>query len=236
MRTPILFVLFFSLLSILSAQRSVSGSGNIVTEERKVANAFTKIEASNAIKVEIRKGKSTALSVEADDNLIQYVQTEVSGNTLSVRIKSNTNMRQTTKMIVYVTMPEIKSIDVSGAATVSMMSEFSGDHLDVEAGGAGQVKVDFVGRKVRVDVGGAGRVELRGSADEADYDASSAGLIDAKALSAKVVVARANSAGNIKLTATESLDAKANSAASIRYEGNPKKLYTDSNSAGSVRG
>lgn len=236
MRTPLLVVFFFFIISLLSAQRSVRGSGNVVTQDRDVEKTFTEIDASNAIKVIVERGDQHSIRVEADDNLIDHIETEVYGNALHARIKPNQNYRQTTKMIVYVTMPELERIEASGAALVTTMSEFSGDELRVEASGAAGVRVEFNGNRVVADADGAGSVEIRGSVEYANLDASSAASINAKELSAKNVEADAHSAASIKVTATESLDAKANSAAVIRYYGDPKKIYTDSNSAGSIKG
>ena len=73
---------------------------------------------------------------------------------------------------------------------------------------------------------------------ETDVKASDLALARAKYaydLEAEEVLAKANSAGSVKVFATKLIDAKANSGGSIRYRGNPAKEYTSSNSGGSVR-
>jgi hypothetical protein len=45
----------------------------------------------------------------------------------------------------------------------------------------------------------------------------------------------ASSAGSVKVSASEELDAHASSGGSIRYRGNPDKSVTNSSSGGSVR-
>lgn len=236
MRTPLLLTFFFFFITLLSAQRTIKGSGDVVTQDRKVENTFNEIEAYNAIKVVVELGDEHSVKVEADDNLLEYIVTEVRGNTLTTKLKSGKNYRHNTKMIVHITMPELARIDVSGAAMVTSKSTFSGDKLRIDASGAARVEVGFNGENIMADVNGAAKVELFGSSTNADYEASGAGSIYAKAMKAKNVEASASSAGSIKLTATESLDAEANSAGSIRYDGNPSKIYTDSNSAGSISG
>lgn len=236
MRLPIVLVLLFSFFSILTAQRSVRGSGNVVSQERTVDRPFTKIETGGATEVEITKGKNHAIRVETDDNLQEYLLTETNGETLQIRFRSNTNIRNMSKLRIYVTMPELTGIDADGASKVTTMSAFSGDDMDIEVGSAAIVKVEFTGNRVKGYVGSAGTLELVGATEEADYTAGSAGTIRAKDMIAKRVSAKANSAGSIKMTATEEIRAKANSAGSIRYDGNPEKVFTDADSGGSIKG
>ena len=63
----------------------VKGSGNVVKENRGVSD-FTEIDVSNAIQVEIVAQKDFSVEVEADDNILPLITTEIRGNVL--RIKS----------------------------------------------------------------------------------------------------------------------------------------------------
>lgn len=235
MRLPIIFILFLSLLTSLAAQRSLRGSGNVTTEDRSVTEAFERIEATRAIIVEVQRGDRHAISVKADDNLQQYIVTEVRNGTLRAYLDNNKNYKSTSKMIVYVTTPELTSIEASGASRVVTNDRFEGDEMYVDVSGAAQVRLDFVGRELKAEVGGAGQVELRGSADEVHFEADSAGSLRAKGFTAKVARVEASSAASIQLRATREIHAEANSASSIRYEGNPERVFTEANSAATIK-
>src|SRR5690606_6445715 len=63
---------------------SVSGSGNVIIEKREVQKNFDKIRVSSLLKVELEQAPNYEIIVEADDNIIPYITTEVEGNTLKV--------------------------------------------------------------------------------------------------------------------------------------------------------
>jgi hypothetical protein len=107
--------------------------------------------------------------------------------------------------------------------------------LEVSASSAANVEINVDAGSIRASASSAGEVELDGKAESFEGDASSAGEIDAYDLVAKRVEVDASSAGSIKITATDELDARASSGGSIRYRGNPNKSITNSTSGGSVK-
>ncbi|MEI9957281.1 MAG: DUF2807 domain-containing protein [Ferruginibacter sp.] len=59
-----------------------TGSGNVVTENRTVDN-FTGIDVSSSFDVEVKIGSPASVRVEADDNIIKYIVTKVSGERIN---------------------------------------------------------------------------------------------------------------------------------------------------------
>ncbi|MDQ2746962.1 MAG: DUF2807 domain-containing protein, partial [Acidobacteriota bacterium] len=92
----------------------VQGSGTSKTETRS-ATGFTKIDAGGALNVEVTVGKSFAVEVQADDNLLANIKTETSGDTL--KIYSADRISSKTPINVKVSMPEIENFEVSGASS-----------------------------------------------------------------------------------------------------------------------
>jgi hypothetical protein len=78
-------------------------------------------------------------------------------------------------------------------------------------------------------------MELKGSAKYVEMDASSAGEINGYDLEAEEARVEASSAGDIKISVTQKIEAYASSGASIRYRGNPMKTNTNASSGGSVK-
>ena len=94
--------------------KGVKGSGVTKIEKREVAG-FKKIEVSGAIEVEITAQKDFSVEVEADDNLLEYVKTEVEGETLKIYTKSR--IWKQNKIRVVIAMPELTETEVSGTVT-----------------------------------------------------------------------------------------------------------------------
>ncbi len=90
----------------------IKGSGTSKTEQRNVTG-FNEIEAGGAVNLEVDVGKEFSVTVEADDNLLQYIKTEVSGDTL--KIYSEGKISPTAKFNVKISMPALEGLDVSGA-------------------------------------------------------------------------------------------------------------------------
>ena len=241
MKHSILLIIFLSLFGTLSAQFNynggrgdkIKGNGRITTETR-TASSFTDIDVGTSIRVEITQSKSHTIEVEAEENLLPYVVTEISGKELHIHFKKGVSIKANEPIIVHVNMADLREIDAGSASSVTTTSLFKGTDLAVECGSSAQVEVEFEGNSVRADVGSAGRVELRGAVNSVDLEVSSAGVINAGELKAKNAKVEANSAGSMSVYASERLDADASSAASIRYKGNPREVFTDSSSAGRV--
>ncbi|MEM9413616.1 MAG: DUF2807 domain-containing protein, partial [Planctomycetota bacterium] len=70
----------------------VAGSGVMMTEARAVGE-FQKIKLSGSGSVIVQCGNENSLTVTADDNLLEWIQTEVRGDTLF--ITSTKNIRPT---------------------------------------------------------------------------------------------------------------------------------------------
>ena len=116
----------------------VQGSGVSKTETRSV-NGFSKIDAGGALNVEVTVQKDFSVEVQADDNLLANIKTEVDGDTL--KIFSEDRISPKTRVNVKISMPELKGLDVSGASSGNV-SNVKADSLELRASGATKIKVD----------------------------------------------------------------------------------------------
>ena len=96
MKNSIKILLFVFMIILVSsacivpfAPRLVRGSGDIVKESRDV-DGFDRIVVTGAGTVIITQGGSESLTIETDDNLMEYIETEVSGNTLEIGFTRDT--------------------------------------------------------------------------------------------------------------------------------------------------
>src|SRR3982751_1333694 len=62
----------------------VKGSGNTATEKRDISG-FKSVDVGGIFKVEITTQKDFAVEVEADDNLMSLIRTDVDGGVLTIR-------------------------------------------------------------------------------------------------------------------------------------------------------
>ena len=62
---------------------TVEGSGNIITEEREVAE-FTKVHLKGSGNVIVSQGQTQSLQVKTDDNIMPLIETDVSDKKLTI--------------------------------------------------------------------------------------------------------------------------------------------------------
>src|SRR5664279_3507781 len=107
-------IIILGITSCINGQywKTVSGHGNVVTKERKT-DSFTGLKVSSGIDVYLKQGNDESVSVEADENLHEYIITEVRNGVLNVY--SEYNIRDAEKKRVYVTMKEVNSIKTTSA-------------------------------------------------------------------------------------------------------------------------
>ena len=203
------------------------------TQTRSIG-PFTGVRAEEGIDVFLKKGPKESIRVEVSGTSLDNVITELSGSYLKVHMRSG-DYRGSVDVKVYVTYVKIDKLSASSAGSIFSEGSIETDDLELSASSAGNVDLTIQAGTVEVNVSSAGEVELQGTANTLVAEAASAGEIDAYDLTAKKVEAEASSAGSIKVSVTEELDAHSSSGASIRYRGNPNKSITNSTSGGSVK-
>jgi len=211
---------------------SVRGNGDVVTKERKT-ESFTGVKVSSGIDVYLKQGDNESMSVEADENLHEYIITEVRGGVLNVY--TDANIRQAERKRVYVTMKEIKSLRTTSAGDIVGQTPVKTDRLELSASSAGDIKLEVYASEIDLNISSSGDITLSGEAEKLNGDLSSAGDLNAYDLLVKEADLSASSAGNADIKVSERIRARASSAGDINYMGNPKYVDAHSSSAGSIR-
>ena len=197
--------------SSFSNLSGVQGSGTAKSETRNVSG-FTKIDAGGAINVEVAVQKDFSVVVEADDNLLTNIKTEVSGDTL--KIYSEDRISPKTRINVLISMPAIEGLDVTGASTGNVTG-VNADLLELKASGASKIRID-------------------GTAKQLNADASGASTVDAESLTVENADVEASGASKAIIAATNDLKVNASGASKISYVGEPKNIKQNSSGASSV--
>jgi len=190
----------------------IRGSGNAKTETRNVSG-FKEIKAGGAVNLEIIVQKDFSVSVEADDNLLEHIKTEVSGDTLSISPKDSISPK--TKINIKISMPELTNLDVSGASTANV-SGAKTDSLKLNASGASKINID-------------------GETKSLDAKASGASKIEAENLRTENAKADSSGASTVTVAPTSDLDAEASGASTVIYTTEPKNIKQNASGASSIK-
>lgn len=212
-------------------RRTVYGNKKVVTEERK-AEYFAGLRVSTGIDVYLKQGDKESISVEADENIQEYILTEVKDGILHVY--TEVNIRDAEKKRVYVIMKEVNSIRTSSAGDVIGETPIKTEKLELSASSAGDIKLEVFAKEINTDISSSGDITLSGEADILEADLSSAGDLNANELNVREADVEVSSAGDADINVSEKLTARASSAGDINYSGNPKYIDAHSSSAGGV--
>ena len=124
-----LIIVLFALININSfAQKweTIKGNGEIKKETRELSN-FTSLSSQGSMNVEISYGNSNSLTIEADENLLPYIETSVENGKLSIKPKKKVNLKSSSKMNIYVSMTKINSLQLSGSGNINGAGAFTND-------------------------------------------------------------------------------------------------------------
>jgi hypothetical protein len=233
LRSLTIAIMLLSISCYTQAQswKTVSGDGDVVTKERKT-DSFTGLKVSSGIDVYLKQGNEVTVTVEADENLHEYILTEVRNGVLNVY--SEVNIRDAEKKRVYVTMKEIRSIRTTSAGDVIGESPINSDNLELSATSAGDIKIEVKSKDLDVDISSSGDITLRGETDMLRADLSSAGDLNAYELQTREANISVSSAGDADINVSERINARASSAGDINYRGDPKYVDAHSSSAGGI--
>ena len=212
-------------------RKTVYGNRNVVKKERS-AGSFTGIKVSTGIDVFLKQTSNESIIVEADENLHEYIKTEIRDGVLNVY--SDANIREAAKKIVYVTMQDIRLIKTTSAGDVVGETPIKSGEIELSASSAGNINLEVYAREIKLDISSSGDITLNGEADKLNASLSSAGDLNAYELDVREADVSASSAGDADVTVSERLTARASSAGDINYRGNPKYIDAHSSSAGGV--
>jgi PBP1b-binding outer membrane lipoprotein LpoB len=186
-------------LFMLSGCSKVHGSGVRKTEKRDLP-AFTSIETTGSFEVEVNCQKPVSLEVEADDNIVPLIKTEVRNGVLHI---SNTKSYSSGGGIVLrITVPDLESVRSTGAGKFRV-ADVKNDNFEVRSTGAAQVMVSGQSKSVTISSTGAGK-------------------IDAHNLRSNKADVKVTGAASVEVNAADELDVSVSGAGHVTYSGNPR--------------
>src|SRR5678815_2786547 len=200
MRRLALLVLFVAVAAGCHHGRfaEISGSGKREIQKRNVA-PFTSISTEGAFTIEVTCQKDQSLEVEGDDNVLEYVSTNVSGNVLRLKNTKNYSINEPVK--VRISVPNLEGFSSNGAG-----------HIDIKG---------MNNDKFEIDANGAPTIIVSGTTKVIDIGANGAVKVDTTKLHASRGVVDTNGASRVDLDVTDQLDATVNGPSTITYKGDP---------------
>lgn len=176
----------------------VEGSGIAARQERLV-EGFDAIRVDGVIDVDVKIGEPTVVVLQADDNLLPVLTTEVVEGTLVFSARQAYDAKTDVRAVV--TLPALRSLTVEGVGDVTVRG------LDEKA--------------FSVTVRGVGSATVHGRTDALDVRVEGVGSAHLAELEARTVRAKVLGVGDAEVHAIESLDADVEGMGDVVYHGSP---------------
>ena len=199
-------------------------TGNLVREKREV-ESFDKISLKGIGKMIVKQGEEESLEVEARDDMLPSIVTEVEDGKLVISYETDWSKQVILpiKPIRFrVTMRAVKLLEILGAGMIDAHNVET-DTLDLTIKSAGTISVEsLVAEVLVVAISGAGGTKLSGKVDSQEVTISGAGGHRAGKLESGSCTVRVNGAGGATVWARDALDVSISGVGGVRYYGDPK--------------
>ena len=218
--SPSLFTMFNTTDSFIGPGER--GSGNVVTETREVSD-FRAIEIRYPAQVFVSQGNRESLEIEAEDNLMSNLKTQVRNGRLEIfyRREGGKHVNPTETVKIMIVVKDLEDVDFSSAGEL-FVEKLETDTLDVSLSGAGNVNLDDIQvTSANVSLSGAGSATASGTADNLDLSISGFGEFKGKDLHTKDARVSISGTGSATVWVDDELSASVSGAGSVGYYGSP---------------
>jgi predicted small secreted protein len=215
----ILGTLFFSACNTL---RVVRGTGDM-TEETREVSGFNAVSLDGLGTIFIEQGNEESLHIEAEDNLMQFLETDVEGNTLVLSTREGINIVPTQGIFYYLTVRDLENITVDGLGNIDL-PDLQTSRLVLDINGGGEINArSLEADNLDVDINGLGSINLDGGhVGQQTITIDGGGSYEARNMSSDTAAVSINGLGSANLWAQETLDVTIDGGGSVHYSGKPQ--------------
>jgi hypothetical protein len=204
-----------------------SGLANSQTVEKEIRNVkgFTKVNFGISGDLKIKIGPEFSVVLEGVRNDLEEVITELSGDKLLIK-QENWRFRFNEKVNVYITMPELTGLGVSGSGKAEILDAINNaDNLSLSVSGSGRLlTAGLITDNLNCSISGSGNITIgsEGNADNGDISISGSGNYSGEAFEIDNLKISVSGSGNCLCKAGDSLNATISGSGNVTYKGNPR--------------
>jgi len=198
--------------------------GAAIEKETRNLTGFNRVNFGVSGDLYINIGSEFKVVLEGEKSLLDEIETEVSGSKLVIK-KDSWYSHGNEKVTVYITMPELAGLGVSGSGKAEIKDAVKAEDLDFSVSGSGRIiTADLAVGKLDVGISGSGDVIVGGSGDAANADISISGSGNYSGEGLKIANADfgISGSGSCKCNVTDNLKASVSGSGNITYIGSPK--------------
>lgn len=196
------------------------GSGNVVRETRDVSG-FDRLSLAGIGDVILTQGSEESLEIEAEDNILRKITTEVRDGTLYIGYTQRA-LLPTKDIKFYLTMQDISGLEILGISNIRS-DEIDTDRLDINISGSGNIEIrTLTAEYLNVNLSGAGNFNAEGKVSEQKANLSGVGNYEVEDLESENATIILAGLGRAVVWVNDSLDVSISGTGSVEYYGSPR--------------
>ena len=199
------------------------GSGFVIAQEREIVEVSS-IKVDYPAQVVVRQGDRLTVLVEAEDNLLPVLKTQVRNGALEVFYESNDgrHINPTKPVKITIVVKHLNDLQLTSAGEI-IIEGLKEENLNLSLSGAGNTRLNEVSlHNFSVNLSGAGSMTVSGTADHLTLDISGFGSFNGKQLHGQSANVDLSGAGSATVWVDDQLDAQISGAGTVNYYGSAK--------------
>ncbi len=218
-----------------SSSERITGNGEVVKQTRSVGN-YDRISVTGKMEVQLIAGKEGRIDIEAESNLMEFIETEVSGNHLKISVKKGVNLQPSRNHPIKLVVPfeTLEALALTGSGHIRNTDVIKARDFKVSVTGSGNMNLNLVTENLSGSLTGSGDVKLTGRTKDLKCSVTGSGDFLAFDLKADNVEANVTGSGDIEISVSNELNARISGSGDISYKGNPEKQNFRTTGSGKI--
>ena len=237
-------ILFFSILlfstNTANAQwwsnsKKITGNKEVTNQTTSVMN-FEQISVTGMMEVQLIQGSDGKIDIEAESNLMEFIETEVNNGHLRISIQKGVNIEPSKNYPIRIVVPfeTLGALTLTGSGHIRNSDVIKARDFKINVTGSGNMNLNLITENLESTITGSGDLKLKGTAREFNCKVTGSGDVFAYDLKAVKVDASITGSGDVEVSVENELDAKISGSGDIKYRGNPDKQNFKTSGSGSI--
>ena len=211
-------------------------TGDIVFEQRELI-PFTTLETADNIEFILVQDTVDKITIEAGENLIESISSEVENGVLRVKNNNKCNWSRSykPKIVAKLHFTQLDSIVHNGYGEIRNENIFVANHINISINNNGDVDLAIDAVFCEIDLHQSGDLILNGTCSTLGIWASGNNWIRCRSLATATTFIETKSTGNAFLNSSHKLTVILNGSGDILYSGSPPIIDTQITGTGIVK-
>ena len=209
---------------------------NVINGDTRTFNNtdFNELNILSALDVHLTQGNTYSVKAVGKTEDLEKVLVTQQGDELTVGLKGG--LLRTGKIVMHITLPTLRNIDISGSVTMSTTNDFTAaNDFSADISGASKLTMSLIANKASFDISGTGYVNISGKINKLEVDLEGGSNADMMNLTATEASIQASGASKARVNVTGSIEAEASGASSIEYSGNPTVRKSETSGVSKIK-